>query len=205
MDRLPAWLLIFAVMALAGCSAGRTVLAADLPPRATVSDGKGGQLELRLADIVEGGVLVSGFGWRREHPMGGGGAPHAGIDIRAPRGAPVRAAARGTVVEIAWGYDFGRFVRIRHSPRLDTVYAHMTRVTRSLRVGDTVTPDDVIGQVGSTGKSTGPHLHFEVRRSGTPIDPLNLRPSRRMKAASPPGAAPRDVGPPARTPGALPP
>ncbi len=184
MDRFAAWLLGGAVMALAGCLSPLLATAADLPASVTIDDGKGTPLDLRLAGMVEGGVLVSGFGWRREHPMGGGGASHAGIDVRASRGAAVRAAAPGTVAEISWGADFGRFVRIRHSDRLETVYAHLTRVTKPLKVGDEVTPDDVIGHVGSTGKSTGPHLHFEVRRAGKPVDPLGVKPPpRKTKTA----------------------
>ncbi len=191
MDRVAAWRLTFAAVALAGCILGPAAGAADLPSRVTIDDGKGSQVELRLQEVVEGGTLVSGFGWRREHPMGGGGASHAGIDIKAPRGAPVRAAAIGTVVEVAWGPDFGRFVRIRHSSRLETIYAHLTRITRPLKIGDAVTPDDIIGQVGSTGKSTGPHLHFEVRRNGAPIDPLGVKPpSRKAKPAQKRGAGP---------------
>jgi len=184
MDRFAAWLLFFAVGAIAaGCAAAPMARAGSLPPSVTVDDGKGSRLELNLAGMVEGGALVSGFGWRRQHPMGGGGASHAGIDIKAPRGTPVRAAAAGVVVEIAWGADFGRFVRLRHGERLETVYAHLTRVVKPLKVGDVVTADDIIGHVGSTGRSTGPHLHFEVRRNGTPIDPLGRPPPRKSRAA----------------------
>lgn len=134
-------------------------------------------LELRLEHLVEGGELVSRFGWRR-HPMGGGGVHHDGIDIKAPHGALVRAAAPGTIVEVARGREFGRFVRIRHAGQFETVYAHLSAVPRGLRMGQAVTADDVIGFVGSTGRSTGPHLHFEVRRSGHAVDPLTGEPRR---------------------------
>lgn len=184
MDRFAAWLFGLALAALAGGLSLSIAVAAELPASVTIDDGKGTRLDLNLARVVEGGVLVSGFGWRREHPMGGGGASHAGIDIRAPRGTPVRAAAAGVVAEISWGADFGRFVRLRHSERLDTVYAHLRRVTRPLKVGDLMMPEDIIGQVGSTGKSTGPHLHFEVRRNGKPVDPLGVRPPRKSKTAT---------------------
>lgn len=194
MGRLAAWIIVTAVMTVVGCASpdrlfsSRSAAAqtATLPESVTVSDGKGGTLNLRLAGVVEGGALVSRFGMRN-HPMGGGGVSHGGIDIRAPRGTPVHPAAAGTVVEISWGADFGRFVRLRHSERLDTVYAHLTRVSKPLKVGDTVTPEDIIGQVGSTGRSTGPHLHFEVRRAGHPIDPLpkpvRAKPERKPKPA----------------------
>jgi murein DD-endopeptidase MepM/ murein hydrolase activator NlpD len=156
--------------------------AADLPQNVTVHQAQAGKLELRLDRLVAGGELVSGFGWRR-HPMGGGGAHHDGIDIKAPRGAPVRAAAPGTVAEIAWGSNFGRYVRLRHGDQAETVYAHLSRVPKSLKVGQRVGDDDVIGFVGSTGRSTGPHLHFEVRQNGRPIDPLTGTPRRTVKKA----------------------
>jgi murein DD-endopeptidase MepM/ murein hydrolase activator NlpD len=186
----PAACLILAVsLTLTGCllsSFSNLHAQAGLPESVAVDDGKGNSFDLRLANVVEGGQLVSGFGWRNHHPMGGGGASHAGIDIKAPRGTPVRAAAPGTVVEISWGADFGRFVRLRHSDRLETVYAHLTRVIKPLKVGDQVTPDDIIGHVGSTGRSTGPHLHLEVRRNGKPIDPLGIKKARAAKARSTP-------------------
>lgn len=152
----------------------------------TLGDGKGQTLDLRLAGVVEGGQLVSRFGMRN-HPKGGGGVSHAGIDIKAPRGSPVRPAAAGVVVERSWGADFGRYVRIRHSDRMETVYAHLTRFAKPLEIGQAVTMDDIIGYLGSTGRSTGPHVHFEVRRAGKPIDPLlkpvRAKPERRSKPA----------------------
>jgi murein DD-endopeptidase MepM/ murein hydrolase activator NlpD len=185
MGRLAAWLLATAVVAVVGCAsphrshslqAAEAPLGGALPQSVTIDDGKGVTLDLRLAGVVEGGELVSRFGMRK-HPMGGGGASHAGIDIKAPRNSPVRPAADGVVVERAWGPDFGRFVRIRHGDRMETVYAHLTRFTKPLEIGQVVTVDDVIGYVGSTGRSTGPHVHFEVRRVGKPIDPLNTKPA----------------------------
>jgi murein DD-endopeptidase MepM/ murein hydrolase activator NlpD len=187
MHRVAACFLVFIGLAIAGCllSSYSPLLAqAGLPESVAVDDGKGNTLDLRLAAVVEGGQLVSGFGWRDRHPMGGGGASHAGIDIKAPRGTPVRAAAPGTIVEISWGSDFGRFVRLKHGERLETVYAHLTRVTKPLKIGDEVTPEDIIGYVGSTGRSTGPHLHLEVRRNGKPIDPLGIKRTRATKARS---------------------
>lgn len=190
MPRLALWIVSIAVLTITGGILSKySPLSAQggLPESVAVDDGKGNAIDLRLAGVVEDGQLVSGFGWRNHHPMGGGGASHAGIDIRAPRGTPVRAAAPGTVVEIAWGSDFVRFVRLKHTDRLETIYAHLTRVTKPMKVGDNVTPDDIIGYVGSTGRSTGPHLHLEVRRNGHPIDPLGIK---KARAAKPRKASP---------------
>ncbi len=76
-------------------------------------------------------------------------------------------------------------MRLRHSDRPETVYAHLTRVARPLKVGDSVTPDDVIGHVGLTGRSTVPHLHFELRRAGQPVDPLGVKLARKTKGTVP--------------------
>lgn len=188
MRRIAVWVVSVAVVVASGGVFSRHPLFAQsgLPDSVTVDDGKGNTLDLRLATVVEGGQLASGFGWRSHHPMGGGGASHAGIDIKAPRGTPVRAAGPGTVAEISWGSDFGRFVRLKHGERLETIYAHLTRVAKPLKVGDTVTPDDIIGYVGSTGRSTGPHVHLEVRRGGTPIDPLGIKKARATKGRKSP-------------------
>ena len=146
-----------------------------LPYAVVADDGDGGALRLHLAPLVEDGQLVSGFGWRR-HPMGGGGAYHRGLDIAAPSGTPVRAAASGEVVEAGWQGDYGLMVRIRHSDEVETVYAHLSRLTPQLELGRQVRQDEVIGHVGSTGRATGPHLHFEVRHDGRALDPLALPP-----------------------------
>ncbi len=108
------------------------------------------------------GGLTSGFGYRW-------GRLHAGIDFGAAYGSPVRAAAAGQVVES--GYDaggYGNFVHVQHADGTVTTYNHMSKVYRR---GGSVDPGDILGLVGSTGHSTGPHLHFEVRVDGRPIDP----------------------------------
>lgn len=181
MNAKNGWLTLIAAAAmtsLVALASPTPAASGGLPDRVAVRDGSGASLELRLARMVMRGEFVSGFGWRR-HPMGGGGAHHDGIDIKAPRGAPVRAAAAGIVVHIGWGRAFGRYVRVRHGDDLETLYAHLARVPKSLKAGHRVTPEDVIGFVGSTGRSTGPHLHFEVRRDGKPLDPLTGEPRRR--------------------------
>lgn len=185
--RVPGFCLAVAVaIFLAGCASDGHqpyafhVSATPLPPLVVFDDGTGRRLPLHLAGLTEGGQLVSGFGWRGGR-MGGRGAFHEGIDIAAPRNTPVRAAAVGTVAAIGRDRGYGRYVLIRHSGHLQTLYAHLNKVATA--VGRRVTPEDVIGYVGSTGRSSGPHLHFEVRRNGKAIDPVVLPPTRMAQAA----------------------
>lgn len=145
----------------------------ELPHAVLLKNEKGRRHHLHIARIVRGGKYTSGFGARR-HPMGGGGSHHDGIDIAARRGTPVRAAAGGYVAEIGWRGSYGRFIRIRHSDHVETAYAHLSRFARGLKAGRRVRQDAIIGYVGTTGQSSGPHLHFELRRHGQPIDPLAL-------------------------------
>jgi murein DD-endopeptidase MepM/ murein hydrolase activator NlpD len=115
------------------------------------------------------GSLSSGFGLRH-HPILAISRMHWGVDFSVPYGAPIRAAGPGEVVEAGPRGGYGNVVIIDHGNTLATLYAHQSRVAVS--VGQTVTAGQVIGAVGSTGLSTGPHLHFEVRVKGTPVNPL---------------------------------
>lgn len=108
------------------------------------------------------GVLTSPFGWRW-------GAMHAGIDIGAPSGTPIVAAAAGTVFFAGWNGGYGNLTLIDHGGGRVTAYAHQSRFAVS---GGPVSRGQVIGYVGSTGDSTGPHLHFEVRVNGAAVDPM---------------------------------
>lgn len=112
--------------------------------------------------------ISSGFGYRVD-PFTGGGAFHAGLDFRGPVGAPVLAAAAGVVSFTGAKQGYGNCVEISHGNGLMTRYAHMSRF--GARVGQAVGPGSVIGAIGSTGRSTGPHLHFEVRIADRPVDP----------------------------------
>lgn len=112
--------------------------------------------------------ISSGFGYRVD-PFTGGGAFHAGLDFRGPIGAPILAAAAGTVSFTGVKQGYGNCVEISHGNGLLTRYAHMSRILA--RVGQAVGPGHVIGAIGSTGRSTGPHLHFEVRIADRPVDP----------------------------------
>jgi murein DD-endopeptidase MepM/ murein hydrolase activator NlpD len=114
------------------------------------------------------GTLTSGFGRR------GFWSWHAGVDIVARRGTPIRAAAPGTVRLSAWQSSYGRVIRIAHARGFSTVYAHNSR--NFVKVGDRVERGTIIGAVGHTGRASGDHLHFEVRRDGVPRNPLSFLP-----------------------------
>lgn len=112
--------------------------------------------------------ISSGFGYRSD-PFTGGAAFHAGLDFRGPIGAPIYAAAKGVVSFTGVRQGYGNCVEISHGNGLLTRYAHMSRI--GARIGQKVAPGDAIGAIGSTGRSTGPHLHFEVRINDRPVDP----------------------------------
>ncbi|HEX8526922.1 M23 family metallopeptidase [Allosphingosinicella sp.] len=120
---------------------------------------------------VSGGVS-SGFGMRR-HPILGYSRMHRGVDFAAGYGTPILAATDGRVAAAGWAGGYGRQVRLSHSGGLVTSYSHMSRFAVS--PGQTVRQGQVIGYVGSTGLSTGPHLHYELYRNGTAIDPRSVR------------------------------
>lgn len=112
--------------------------------------------------------VSSGFGYRAD-PFTGSGAFHPGLDFRGPIGAPIRAAAQGTVIFAGQRSGYGNCVEVDHGHGLVTRYAHMSRI--EARPGQAVTAGTEIGLIGSTGRSTGPHLHFEVRINDRPVDP----------------------------------
>ncbi|MGP1351865.1 MAG: M23 family metallopeptidase [Parasphingopyxis sp.] len=117
------------------------------------------------------GRLSSGFGYRR-HPILGYRRMHTGLDIAAPTGTPIRAAASGTVNYSGRNRGYGNYVRINHGSGIQTAYAHMSRIVA--RNGSRVTQGQIIGYVGSTGMSTGPHLHYELIRNGQKVDPRSV-------------------------------
>ena len=108
------------------------------------------------------GVITSGFGWRW-------GRMHEGIDIAASTGTSIRAAASGTVIFAGWMGGYGNLTIIDHGNGLATAYGHQSAIYVG---GGSVSQGTVIGAVGSTGNSTGPHLHFEVRVNGSAVDPM---------------------------------
>ena len=114
------------------------------------------------------GRLLSHFG-RRSDPFSGEGAFHKGVDISAARGAPIKAAADGVVTHAEWGGDYGRLVVVDHGNGFQTYYAHLSRF--EVVAGQAVRRGEVLGQAGATGRATSSHLHYEVRRAGTAVNP----------------------------------
>ena len=123
---------------------------------------------LPLRTPVAAATVSSGYG-NRSDPFLGTPALHAGLDFVAPEGAQVRATAPGTVTSADWSDGYGRMVEISHAGGVTTRYAHLSEILVS--AGARVAAGAVIGLVGSTGRSTGPHLHYETRRRGEPVDP----------------------------------
>jgi murein DD-endopeptidase MepM/ murein hydrolase activator NlpD len=115
------------------------------------------------------GRITSGYGWRI-HPIFGTREFHTGIDIGAPWGTPIRAAAAGTVLFTGWMRGYGMLVILDHGNGLSTTYSHLSSYL--VHVGEHVERGQIIARIGSTGWSTGPHLFFEVRENGRPVDPL---------------------------------
>ncbi|WP_337190224.1 M23 family metallopeptidase [Erythrobacter ramosus] len=118
---------------------------------------------------LEGASLTSGFGMRT-HPVLGGRRAHAGIDLAAPTGTPVYATADGVIGRADWYSSYGLYISINHGAAMETRYAHLSRL--AVAAGDNVKKGDLIGYVGSTGRSTGPHLHYEVRVEGLAVNPI---------------------------------
>jgi murein DD-endopeptidase MepM/ murein hydrolase activator NlpD len=123
---------------------------------------------------IDGARLSSRFGKRR-HPILGYTRMHAGVDFAAPRGTPIYAAGNGTVVQAGRNGGYGKYIRIRHNGTYQTAYAHISRYAKGVRSGKRVKQGQIIGYVGSTGRSTGPHLHYEVLRNGRQINPRSVR------------------------------
>lgn len=134
---------------------------------------------------INGARLSSSFGNRR-HPISGYTRLHKGTDFAAPSGTPIYAAGHGTVERASRYGGYGNYVRIKHANGYKTAYAHMSRYGPGIRSGKRVRQGDVIGYVGSTGASTGPHLHYEVYVNGTAVNAMRLKlPTGRKLAMDP--------------------
>ena len=118
--------------------------------------------------------ISSGFTYARKHPITRKVQPHTGVDYAAPTGTPVMTIGDGEVIERGYKGAGGNTVKIRHNSIYTTAYLHLSKYAAGLKVGDRVKQGDVIGYVGSTGRSTGPHLDFRVWKNGTPINPLTM-------------------------------
>jgi len=126
---------------------------------------------LPIANPAPGRPISSSFGVRRD-PLLGTAALHSGMDFRAGIGTSVRATASGTVRSAGWNGGYGQMVEVSHGNGYTTRYAHLSKIL--VAPGDKIKRGTVVGQSGSTGRSTGPHLHYEVRRNGTALDPLRF-------------------------------
>lgn len=132
---------------------------------------KGKARSFPILNPAPGKDISSTFGPRSD-PFLGTSAMHAGLDFRAPSGTPIRSGGAGTVVAAGWNGGYGKMVEIDHGNGLHTRYAHMSSV--AVNKGDKIKAGEVVGQVGSTGRSTGPHLHYEIRRDGAAINPYKF-------------------------------
>ncbi|MBO0749175.1 MAG: M23 family metallopeptidase [Porphyrobacter sp.] len=117
---------------------------------------------------VQGFRVTSAFGMR-EHPILGGTRLHEGMDLAVPAGTPIEAPADGVVEKASWFGSYGNFIEIAHGGNMETRFGHLS--SYNVVAGQQVHKGDVIGYVGTTGRSTGPHLHYEVRIGGEPVDP----------------------------------
>lgn len=126
---------------------------------------------LPLASPVTDAIVTSGYGMRRD-PILGRRAYHSGVDFRASLGAPIRAGGPGKVVKVGRNGGYGRMVEIDHGNGLTSRYAHLSKIL--VRTGEEVDTDTIVGHSGSSGRSTGPHLHYELRRNGKPTSPMKF-------------------------------
>ncbi len=136
-------------------------------------NGKSAKKFLVRKPVAEG-IMRDGFGIRR-HPILGYTKMHTGVDWSAPTGTPIYAAGNGQVEKEGWESGYGKFILIRHNNGYETAYGHMTAYARGIEEGTRVRQGQVIGFVGSTGLSTGSHVHFEIRINGRFVDPMRIK------------------------------
>ena len=123
---------------------------------------------------INGARISSNFG-KRKHPISGYTRLHKGTDFAAPTGTPVYAAGNGTVQRASRNGGYGNYIKIKHTRGYETAYAHLSKYAKGIKAGKKVKQGDVIGYVGSTGASTGPHLHYEVYVDGKPVNVMSLK------------------------------
>jgi murein DD-endopeptidase MepM/ murein hydrolase activator NlpD len=123
---------------------------------------------------VMAGIMRSGFGFRR-HPILGVAKMHTGVDWAASSGTPIYASGNGTIEKAGWESGYGKYVRMRHANGYQTAYGHMTAFARGIEPGVRVRQGQIIGFVGSTGLSTGAHLHYEILVNGRFVDPMRIK------------------------------
>jgi murein DD-endopeptidase MepM/ murein hydrolase activator NlpD len=123
---------------------------------------------------VADGIMRSGFGVRK-HPVLGYTRAHTGVDWAAPIGTPIYASGNGTIEKMGWEGGYGRYIRMRHANGYETAYGHMSAFAKGVDVGKNVRQGQIIGFVGSTGLSTGPHLHYEIIINTRFVDPMKVK------------------------------
>jgi murein DD-endopeptidase MepM/ murein hydrolase activator NlpD len=165
------------ILAAQYLSDGRVLTGVAFEPagrRAAYYDLEGRSLKKTfLKSPLEFTRVTSGFTYARPHPILGGMRPHLAVDYGAPVGTPVRAVADGTVILAGWNGGNGIQVHLRHHAGYETMYNHLSRLGPGVRKGRRVAQRDVIGYVGSTGLSTGPHLDYRVKKSGRFVNPMS--------------------------------
>ncbi len=125
----------------------------------------------RGASPLAGARVTSGYGYRY-HPISGGWTRHTGVDLAIPAGTPVYASSAGSVARATWAGGYGLMVELDHGKGVQTRYAHLSRL--AVHAGQSVAQGELVGYVGSTGRSTGAHLHYETRVNGAAVDPTRL-------------------------------
>jgi murein DD-endopeptidase MepM/ murein hydrolase activator NlpD len=136
--------------------------------------GETGKRFLTRQPVQGGGRLTSRFGMRK-HPIFKRSRMHAGIDLAAPKGTPIYASGDGVVEKASRVSGYGLYVELQHVNNFETGYGHMSRIAEGMKPGVRVRQGQIIGYVGSTGNSTGNHLHFEIKINGRPVDPLSVK------------------------------
>ena len=123
---------------------------------------------------INGARLSSGYG-NRKHPILGYTKMHRGLDFAAPSGTPIFAAGDGVIEKAGWNGTYGKYIRIRHTGTYKTAYAHLSGFHKNVRIGKRVLQGKIIGYVGTTGRSTGPHLHYEVIKNNIQVNPMRIK------------------------------
>ena len=127
-----------------------------------------------LKTPIDGAKLSSNYGMRK-HPISGFNKLHKGVDFAAPKGTPIYAGGNGIIDYIGRNGSYGKYIRIRHNNEYKTAYAHLSNFKKKLTKGKRVSQGEVIGYVGTTGKSTGPHLHYEILYKNKQINPMKMK------------------------------
>ena len=138
------------------------------------AEGNGAIKSLKRTPI-NNAKITSNFSKKRKHPVLGFTRAHKGVDFRASTGTPIPAAGAGRVIARSYNRGHGNFVKIRHNGSFETLYAHMSRFAKGVNVGTNVRQGQTIGYVGSTGYSTGPHLHYEIIKDGVHVNPMTVK------------------------------